>query len=134
MKKAYICSPYRAEGKEELKKNRLYARHLTQKALMAGIAPITPHLYMTQCLNESIAGQRAIGLAAGMELLRSCDFVIVGAKRGISEGMSAEIAEAERLGLDVVNADKLGIYLMERKIIEQRGFGKWRIQTEDIEQ
>lgn len=48
MKKAYICSPYRADSTEELKKNRLHARSITQKALMAGVAPITPHLYMTQ--------------------------------------------------------------------------------------
>lgn len=129
MKKAYICSPYRADSMEELKKNRLYARSITQKALMAGVAPITPHLYMTQCLNESIAGQRNIGLAAGLELLKSCDFVIVGVRRGISEGMSAEIKEAERIGLDIVNADKLGIYLMERQIIERNG-ETWRVRTE----
>ena len=43
--------------------------------------------------------------AAGLTLLKSCDFVIVGVKYGISEGMSAEIAAADAAGIEVVNAD-----------------------------
>ena len=46
-------------------------------------------------------------MAAGLTLLKSCDFVIVGVKYGISEGMSAEIAAADAAGIEVVNADKL---------------------------
>lgn len=46
-------------------------------------------------------------MAAGLTLLKGCDFVIVGVKYGISEGMSAEIAAADAAGIEVVNADKL---------------------------
>ena len=107
MRKVYICSPYRAKDSAQLDRNIDYAQALTKQAIEAGLAPITPHLYMTQCLNEDKPEERAAGMAAGLTLLKSCDFVIVGVKYGISEGMSAEIAEADAAGIEVVNADKL---------------------------
>lgn len=107
MRKVYICSPYRAKDGAQLDRNIDYAQALTKRALEAGLAPITPHLYMTQCLNEDKPEERAAGMAAGLTLLKSCDFVIVGVKYGISEGMSAEIAAADAAGIEVVNADKL---------------------------
>lgn len=107
MRKVYICSPYRAADSAQLDRNIDYAQALTKQAIEAGLAPITPHLYMTQCLNEDKPEERAAGMAAGLTLLKGCDFVIVGVKYGISEGMSAEIAEADAAGIEVVNADKL---------------------------
>ena len=107
MRKVYICSPYRAKDGAQLDRNIDYAQALTKQAIEAGLAPITPHLYMTQCLNEDKPEERAAGMAAGLALLKSCDFVIVGVKYGISEGMSAEIAAADAAGIEVVNADKL---------------------------
>lgn len=107
MRKVYICSPYRAKDGTQLDRNIDYAQALTKQALEAGLAPITPHLYMTQCLNEDKPEERAAGMAAGLALLKSCDFVIVGVKYGISEGMSAEIAVADAAGIEVVNADEL---------------------------
>lgn len=83
MRKAYICSPYRAKDSAELDRHIDYAQALTRLALEAGVAPITPHLYMTQCLDESKEQERAQGMAAGLALLKSCDFVIVGVKYGI---------------------------------------------------
>ena len=105
MKRVYICSPYRAKDSAELDRNIDYAQALTRSAIMAGLVPITPHLYMTQCLNEDNPEERAAGLAAGLELLKGCDFVIAGIKYGISEGMSREIQTADKLGIEVVNAD-----------------------------
>ena len=107
MRKVYICSPYRAADSAQLDRNIDYAQALTKQAIEAGLAPITPHLYMTQCLNEDKPEERAAGMAAGLALLKSCDFVIAGVKYGISEGMSAEIAAADAAGIEVVNADKL---------------------------
>ena len=107
MRKVYICSPYRAADSAQLDRNIDYAQALTKQAIEAGLAPITPHLYMTQCLNEDKPEERAAGMAAGLTLLKSCDFVIVGVKYGIGEGMSAEIAETDAAGIEVVNADKL---------------------------
>lgn len=115
MKKVYICSPYRADAKEQLDRNISYARELTRQALEAGLAPITPHLYMPQCLDEGRAEERAAGLAAGLALLESCSFVIAGIRHGISEGMSAEIAAAGAAGIEVVNADKLGYKMADER-------------------
>lgn len=61
MRTVYICSPYRAENDIELTRNIEYAQSLTRQALNAGLAPITPHLYMTQCLDEKKEEERAAG-------------------------------------------------------------------------
>lgn len=116
MKKVYICSPYRAESREESERNIEYARELTRKVLEAGLAPITPHLYIAQCLGEEKPGEREMGMAAGLELLKCCDFLMVGIRYGISRGMGAEIKAADAAGLDVVNADKLHYKLKDEKI------------------
>lgn len=115
MLRAYICSSYRARTEAEFDRNIDYAQELTRRALMAGVAPITPHLYLTQCLNDKKREERAVGMAAGMQLLKGCDFVIAGIKYGISEGMRWEIALANERGIDVVNADELAHYLRHRK-------------------
>lgn len=119
MKQVYICSPYRAKDGAELDRNIEYAQALTKQALNAGLAPITPHLYMTQCLDDKKPQERAQGMAAGMALLKTCDFVIVGVKYGVSEGMSREIQTADRLGIEVVNADKLDFKLLHDKQQEE---------------
>lgn len=121
MKKVYICSPYRASDSVQLDRNIEYAQVLTKRAIEAGLAPITPHLYMTQCLNEDKPEERAAGMAAGLTLLKSCDFVIVGVKYGISEGMSAEIRAAREQGISVLSADSLYQYICwEKKIREEQ--------------
>lgn len=118
MLKAYICSPYRARTEAELDRNIEYAQEITRRALLAGVAPITPHLYITQCLNDDKKEEREVGITAGMEILKGCDFVIAGIKYGISAGMSREITLADAAGIDVVNADKMALYLRYRKIEE----------------
>lgn len=99
MRIAYICSPYRAQDAETLERNITYAKELTRVAILRGDCPITPHLYLTQCLDESIGEERNIGLVTGMEILRRCDMVIVGIRYGVSEGMAAEIQCAKDGGM-----------------------------------
>ena len=60
MRKVYICSPYRAKDGAELDRNIDYAQQLTRQALEAGLAPITPHLYMTQCMDDKKPEEREI--------------------------------------------------------------------------
>lgn len=104
MRKVYICSPYRATDSAELDRNIEYAQQLTKHALKVGLAPITPHLYLTQCTNEDKPEERAAGLAAGIALLKCCDFVIAGTKYGVSEGMEKEIETAAIMGISVIDA------------------------------
>ena len=99
MKLVYICSTYRATDAETLERNIEYAKALTRAALLRGEWPVTPHLFMTMCLDENIEEERNTGLAAGAEILRRCDRVIVGMKYGISEGMGAEIQCAKDRGI-----------------------------------
>ena len=119
MRVVYICSPYRAENDIELTRNIEYAQSLTRQALNAGLAPVTPHLYMTQCLDEKKEEERQRGLTAGLELLKGCDFVIVGTKYGVSEGMRQEIQTAVKLGIEGVNADELHFRLQYEEWITQ---------------
>lgn len=124
MKKVYICSPYRAKDSVELDRNIEYAQRLTRLALNAGCAPVTPHLYMTQCLDEDKTEERARGMAAGLELLKCCNFVLVGDELGISEGMSTEIMAAKAAGIEAVNAEELSVYIkrVERQEKEKAHF------------
>jgi len=90
----------------EAYRNVEYARMLTRQAIDAGLAPITPHLYLTQCLNEDKPGEREAGIAAGLGLLKACDLMLVGTRFGITEGMKEEIKDAERIGIEVIEADR----------------------------
>lgn len=91
----YICSPYRGDKA----RNIAYARDLIKGALLSGLSPICPHLYLPQILDDDKPEEREQALRVGLELLKCCDAVIVGARYGISEGMQAEIDVAENLGL-----------------------------------
>ncbi len=97
----YICSPYRAKTEEQLKQHIEYAKELTREALLRGDAPVTVHLYMTQCLTEEIPQEREIGLVAGQHIIEKCDAVIVGYRFGISEGMSQEMRIAKARGIKI---------------------------------
>ena len=99
---AYICSPYRADNKKTLKRNKEYAKQLTRIALDNGFAPVTPHLYITRVTNEDSIDDRRSGMAAGMGLLKRCDVVVVGDRYGLSEGMVAEIQAARCYGKKLV--------------------------------
>ena len=101
----YICSPYRGATKEEVEKHIKYARKLTRTLLLHGHSAVAPHLYITNCLNDSKSEERKRGLEASLEILKKCDVVYVGQKFGISKGMSVEIKEAEKLGILVFYRD-----------------------------
>lgn len=101
--KIYICSPYRGDTKQ----NVINARKYCRAAYEAGHEPIAPHLFFTQFLNEHDVKERAAGLNFGLQWLRGCDEVWVYNLNGISHGMRGEIAEAERLGINIIYIDKI---------------------------
>ena len=98
MKTAYICSPFRGL----VRRNTAYARRLTRYAVQQGYAPITPHLYITQVLDDEKPTEREQGIAVGLKLLEVCDVILVGCRYGISEGMNAEIEIAKKLDKEIV--------------------------------
>ena len=104
MRKVYICSPYRAKDGAELDRNIDYAQQLTRQALEAGLAPITPHLYMTQCMDDKKPEERARGMAAGLTLLKSCDFVIVARAAAVDANPARLRADFETAVSKVIKA------------------------------
>lgn len=90
---AYICSPYSGDTD----RNIAYARELVKYALSCGWSPICPHLYLPQILDDDKPEEREQALRVGLELLNSCDALIVGTRYGISKGMQGEIKRANEL-------------------------------------
>ena len=101
MKTAYICSPYSGD----IKRNKEYARELTLRAIKDGYAPITPHLYITECLNDNEPLERELGLKIAIDLLQKCDAIYIGRKYGVSQGMKAEIIIARSLEMEEINVE-----------------------------
>ena len=66
---------------------------------------------MTQCMDDKKPEERARGMAAGLALLKGCDFVIAGVKYGITEGMDREIHTANMLGIAVIDANQIKRHL-----------------------
>lgn len=97
MKKAFISSPYAGD----IKRNKQYARELTRAAIKSGYTPITPHLYITEAINDNDNTEREQGLALSLDLLASCDILMIGCDYGISSGMQKEIAQAVADGIPI---------------------------------
>ena len=101
----YICSPYRGETERNIE----YAKELTRKVLEYGYAPITPHLYLTQALDDENPKERELGLMAGQELLKHCEYILIGSRYGISDGMQQEIILACETGVKELTLTKKGL-------------------------
>lgn len=101
----YVCSPYRGDTE----RNITYARELTRAALEYGYTPITPHLYLTQALDDENPEERELGMLAGQELLKRCEYILIGSRYGISEGMQQEIMIAHEARLKVLALTKKGL-------------------------
>ena len=100
-KTAYICSPYRAETKEQFEKQLEYTKKMSRQAVMNGFDVIVPHLYYTQFLNDENEVEREIGMNAALNLLMVCNVLISCEKHGISSGIKTEIAFAEKHGIKI---------------------------------
>ena len=131
----YVCSPYRGKTPEQVQVHFNYAVDLTREMLLYGHCPITPHLYITACLNDDDPDERKIGLEAALELLKKCDAVIVGQRYGISEGMAAEIETAKQLNIPVFYRDRNITNFKNMTIIcdKSEGYAKTRIIQDNVE-
>lgn len=106
MKTVYISSPYRGKNAEEKTRNLAYAVELLEFALGSGeAAPIVPHLYFPQVLDDSMESDRDLATRCSRQFLKTCDVMVCGCRYGISEGMEEEIAQAEQIGIPIVWID-----------------------------
>ena len=95
MKKVYICAPLSGDVEDNLEKAKRYSEY----ALRCGAAPVTPHFYAL-CLDDNVAEEREIGIAAGLSLLWFCDEVWVFGDQ-TTDSMRAEIKLAHNLNIKV---------------------------------
>ena len=111
----YICSPYRAETKEELEQNIATAKQAARAVIHDYGIPIVPHLYFTQFLDEG--KERSLGMKMGIQLLGLCDEIWVVGDR-ITEGMKGEIRMALINGVSLRLINEKEYMTVENLIME----------------
>lgn len=92
----YIASPFAGDTEYNLSRARGYCRFAVSK----GCIPIAPHLHFPQFLDDGDSEQRELGLFFALILLAKCEELWAFGDR-ISEGMSREIAKAQKRGLPI---------------------------------
>lgn len=50
MKKVYICSPCRGDYENNIQRAKEYSRAAVEK----GVIPVTPHIYLTQFMDDNV--------------------------------------------------------------------------------
>lgn len=101
MKFVYICSPLSGDIERNIRKANGYCRFAVTKS----VVPLAPHAMFSGFLDDTIPQERVSGLTLGLEILKHCNEVWVFGER-ISEGMKAEIQEAEELGVPIQYFDE----------------------------
>lgn len=109
-KRAYVCSPFRADTREQREKNlrtaRAYMFYANKKMNMNAAAP---HAYMPLLLCDEIPAERAIALRFGLEILEQSDVMLVCGNR-LSNGMRGEIVKAALLRMPITVLTKACIW------------------------
>lgn len=95
MKIIYVCSPYRGNFNENIKK----AQKACRKVMECSNVPIAPHLYFPQFMNEE--KEREIALEMNKSLIEVCDELVIFGST-ISEGMKVEIEYARSINKPVM--------------------------------
>jgi hypothetical protein len=102
---AYVCSPFRGD----VEKNTERAREYCRKVYDAGYAPLAPHLYFPQFLNDNNEQGREAGMDMGAALLPLCCAIVMCGSE-ITQGMKLEIEAAKRLDIPIYS---LGVFLQD---------------------
>ena len=58
MKKVYICSPCRGDYENNIQR----AKEFSRAAVERGCIPVTPHIYLTQFMDDTVPAERELGL------------------------------------------------------------------------
>lgn len=99
MKKVYICSPCRGDYENNIQRAKEYSRAAVQK----GVIPVTPHIYLTQFMDDTVPEERKLALKIGSELVLGCSELWAFGLDHPSAGMAAEIELAKEHGIPVRN-------------------------------
>lgn len=101
MRRVQILSPFRGAMPAERHRNVAYAQAALLDCLGRDEAPFAPHLLYPAVLDDSDPEQRMQGISAGLEWLAVAEAVVVYEDLGVSEGMTAELRQAEIAGVPV---------------------------------
>lgn len=97
MKKVYICSPCRGDYENNIQRAKEYSRAAVEK----GVIPVTPHIYLTQFMDDNVPEERELALKIGSELVLGCSELWAFGIDHPSAGMAAEIELATAHGIPV---------------------------------
>ena len=101
-RKAYICSPCRADTSDGVYGNMLAVRYYMYYVYMnMKKCPCAPHAYLPAILNDREVRERNLALKFGKELLTIADELLV-CGHILTDGMIGEIKKAAELGLPVI--------------------------------
>lgn len=56
MKKVYICSPCRGDYENNIQR----AKEFSRAAVERGCIPVTPHIYLTQFMDDTVPAEREL--------------------------------------------------------------------------
>lgn len=104
MKRVFICSRYGGDIDDNVRRAKAMCKRVADR----GDAPYAPHLLCPRFLNEESRNERNTGILIGLEFLSVCHEMLVDTSRGISEGMSTEIAYAVLHDIPIVRVDASG--------------------------
>lgn len=97
MRRVVIESPLAGN----VERNTRYARAALLDCLRRGESPMASHLLYPQVLDDTVAEDRALGIAAGFAWRHVAQATVVYVDLGISGGMRAGIADAEGCGCPI---------------------------------
>ena len=62
MKKVYICSPCRGDYENNIQR----AKEFSRAAVERGCIPVTPHIYLTQFMDDTVPAERELARERGI--------------------------------------------------------------------
>ena len=105
MKRVFVCSPYKGDTVLNTKRALQYCREV----VLQGHAPYAPHAYLPQALDDNNAGERILGMLAGVSFLEACQELWAFYDQEPSSGMQLEIDAAKNLRLVIKHFDVQGV-------------------------
>lgn len=115
----YVAGPYRAKTAWEVDKNIQNARSWGAVLAKAGAYPVIPHSNTAHM--DGVAPDE-LWLAGTMEMLRRCDGAVFIAGWERSKGAQAELEEAKRLGLPILD---VSVWKARTEAIVAYDLGNW---------
>ncbi len=99
MKVIYIAGKYRGPNAWAVEQNIRAAEDVAARVWAMGMVALCPHANSRHM--DGVASDEVF-LAGTLELMRRCDAVVLVPNWRDSEGARAEVAEADRLGIEVI--------------------------------